>query len=98
MQPMSGKTAVPVTAGFLSKAGLAILFLVLFALFIDERPLLGFLGSVVGDEAGSVGAGVVTVFLALAAVMSVVTLAEWRKMRSARSAAAREARAPSGEK
>jgi class 3 adenylate cyclase len=96
--PKSGRMTVPVTASFLSKAGLAVLFLVLFALFIDERPLLGFLGSVVGAEAGSVGAGVVAVFLALAAVMSLVTWAEWRKMRSARSAAAREARAPSGEK
>jgi class 3 adenylate cyclase len=98
LEPKSGKTTVPVTASFLSKAGLAVLFLVLFALFIDERPLLGFLGSVVGAEARSVGAGVVTVFLALAAVMSVMTLAEWRKMRSGRTARARDAPASSGEK
>jgi hypothetical protein len=80
------------------KAGLAVLFLVLFALFIDERPLLGFLGSAVGAEAGSVGEGVLSVFFALALVMFVVTWAEWRKMRSARPAAAREPRAPSAEK
>jgi adenylate cyclase len=97
LQSKAGKT-VPVTASFLSKAGLAVLSLVLFALFIDERPLLSFLGSVLGAEAGSVGDGVVTVFFALALVMSTVTLAEWRKTRSARSAAAREARAPSGKK
>jgi hypothetical protein len=97
LKSKAGRT-VPVTASFLSKAGLAVLFLVLFALFIDERPLLSLLGSAVGAEAGSVGNGVVTVFFALALVMSVVTLAEWRKMRSARSGAAREPRARSGEK
>jgi adenylate cyclase len=96
LQPKSGKRTVPVTASFLSKAGLAVLFLVLFALFIDERPLLGFLGSVFGAEAGSVGEGVVAVFFALAMAMSVVTWAEWRKTRA--PAAAREGKAPSGEK
>jgi len=94
----AGKITVPMTASFVSKAGFAVLFLVLLALFIDERPLLSFLGSVVGAEAGSVGNGIVTVFFALAVVMSVVTWAEWRKMRSVRSAAAREPRVPSGEK
>jgi class 3 adenylate cyclase len=86
----AGKRTVPRTASVLSKAGLTVLFLALFALFIDERPLLGFLGSGIGAEAESVRIGVVTAFFALAVVMSVVTWAEWRKMRSIRSAAARE--------
>ena len=94
----AGKMTVPMTARFLSKAGLAVLSLALFALFIDDRPLLSFLGLVVGAEAESVRIGSMTVFLALAVVMSVVTWAEWRKMRFDRSAAAREPRAPSGEK
>ena len=92
------KMTVFMTASFLSKAGLAVLFLALFALFIDERPLLGFLGSVVGAEAELVRIGSMTMFFALAVVMSVVTWAEWREMRSVRWAAAREPRAPSGEK
>jgi class 3 adenylate cyclase len=94
----AGKTTVSVTATFLSKAGLAVLFLALFALFIDERPLVSFLGSVVGAEAESARNGIVTVFFALAVVMSLVTWAEWRRLRSVRSAAAREPRALSGEK
>jgi class 3 adenylate cyclase len=91
----AGKMTVTMSASFLSKAVLTVLFLTLFALFIDERPLLSFLGSAVGAEAESVRSGIVTVFFALAVVMSVVTRAEWRKMRSVRSAAAREPRAPS---
>jgi adenylate cyclase len=96
--PKAGKITVPMTVSFLSKAGLTVVFLALFALFIDERPLLSFLGSVVGAEAESVRNGIMTVFFALAVVLLVVTSAEWRKMRSVRSAAAREPRAPSGEK
>ena len=89
---------IPTTTRFLSKAGLAVLFLIMFALFIDERPLLSFLGSAIGREEGSVGYGIKAVFFALAVVMSVATWAEWRKTRSARSAAARRPYAPSGEK
>jgi class 3 adenylate cyclase len=92
----AGRRTVFVTARILSKAGLAVLFLALFTLFIDEHPLLSFFGSVVGSEAESVRNGIMTVFFALAVVMSVVTWAEWRKMRSVRSAAAREPHALSG--
>jgi class 3 adenylate cyclase len=94
----AGKMAVSTSASFLSKAVLAVLFLALFALFVDERPLLSLLGSLVGAEAESVRSGIVTVFFALAVVMLVVSWAEWRKMRSVRSAAAREPRVPAGEK
>src|SRR5271170_1929994 len=94
----AGQMTVPMTASFLSKAGLAVLFLALFVLFIDERPLLNFLGSVLGAEAESVRIGTMTVFFAFAVVMSAVTWAEWRRMRSVRSVAARETWAPSEEK
>jgi hypothetical protein len=94
----AGKMTVPMSASFLSKAVLTALFLALFALFIDERPLLSFLGSVAGAEAEYVRSGIVIIFFALTVFMSVVTWAEWRRMRSARPAAAREPRAPSGER
>jgi hypothetical protein len=88
--PKGSKMTVRMTTSFLSKAGLAVLFLALFALFIDERPLLSFLGSEIGAEAEPVRNGIMTVFFVLAVVMLVVTWAEWRKIRSIRSAAARE--------
>ena len=69
----------------LSKAGLAVLFLVVFALFIDERPLLGYLGAAIGAEEGLVRSVIVSGFLVLAAAMSIVTWAEWRKARAARA-------------
>jgi class 3 adenylate cyclase len=94
----ASKMTVPMTASFLSKGGLAVVFLALFALFVDERPLLGVFGSVVGAEPESIRNSAMAVFFALAAVMLVVTWAEWRKMRSVHSAAAREPRAPSGER
>ncbi|MBV9288467.1 MAG: adenylate/guanylate cyclase domain-containing protein [Hyphomicrobiales bacterium] len=85
LRPTAAKMTLPVTANFLSKGGLAVLFLVALALFIDERPLLGYLGSVIGAEEGLVRNIIVSGFLVLAAVMSVVTWAEWRKVRSARA-------------
>ena len=94
----ASEMTVVTTTSFLRKAGSAVLFLVMFALFIDERPLLGFLGSAIGGEEGSIGNGVKAVLFALAAVMSVATWAEWRKMRSAHLAAARRPYAPSGQK
>jgi adenylate cyclase len=81
----AGKMTVPMTASFLSKGGLAVVFLALFALFVDERPLLGLFGSVVGAGPESIRNSAMTVFFALAVVMLVVTRAEWRKMRSVRS-------------
>jgi adenylate cyclase len=58
----ASKMTVPMTASFLSKGGLAVVFLALFALLVDERPLLGVFGSVVGAEPESIRGSAMTIF------------------------------------